>query len=622
MRKLSIFTALLASMFVAACGGGDGFVDTSGGTIVDDLLPPPAAAVTALTSSPSIPSDPGQEVTITASVRDANNVALPGVPVTMSSDSGILTVADNQTNDNGIVTATLNTGGDPTNRTITVTAQSNSVTDTVSVQVIGTSLVVNGAASLAQGFTAPFTAILKDAGGNGIANQAVTVSSANGNTLSATSVNTDVGGQVQFDVTAAVAGADTISAAALGLTATAPLTVSDDSFAFTAPAAGTEIVLNSATTVTARWTVGGAPQANQTISFSTTRGSFTPPPGTTPTITAVTDANGVATVSVQSANAGPAVLTATNPAGTSTGVEVEFIATTPATIDVQASPFTIGPGEQSTITAIVRDAANNLVKNQVITFDLDDVTGGRLSTAAATTDLQGRATTFYTASSTTSANNGVRVTATVQSNTAINATVAMTVSQRELFISIGTGNTIFEPNSAQYRKEFVVQVTDSQGNGVSGVPVQVGILSQQYYKGFWQLNATPPPVWSRIQTVVDPCPDEDVNRNGVLDGNEDRNLSGRIEAGNVATAVAQGGTGGSFTTDAGGFGVIDVLYPQEFATWVDVTLEATATVQGTESAKASNFRLPINAEDTDDENESPPGVVSPFGRSATCNDTN
>ena len=82
---------------------------------------------------------------------------------------------------------------------------------------------------------------------------------------------------------------------------------------------------------------------------------------------------------------------------------------------------------------------------------------------------------------------------------------------------------------------------------------------------------------------------------------------------NIATATAQAGTGGTFTTDASGFGIIDVVYPQEFATWVDVTLEATTSVQGTEFAEASEFRLPINGEDIDDLDIAPPGIVSPFG---------
>lgn len=286
---------------------------------------------------------------------------------------------------------------------------------------------------------------------------------------------------------------------------------------------------------------------------------------------------------------------------------------------MQASPFTIGPNEQSSITAIVRDGTNNLVTGATVVFDLTDVTGGQLSVGSAQTNTQGRATTFYTSSNTTSANNGVRVAATVQSNPAITDFVELTVAQRELFIALGTGNEIFEANSAQYRKEYVVQVSDSQGNGVPDVTVQVGILSESYYKGFWTYNDVVG-VWERTQTAG-PCADEDVNRNGQLDPGEDFNSSGRIEAGNIASVVAQSGSGGTFTTDSGGFGVVDVFYPQEFATWVDVNLTATTSVQGTEFAESARFRLPISGDDVDDPNVSPPGNPSPFGQSGTCTDT-
>ena len=68
-----------------------------------------------------------------------------------------------------------------------------------------------------------------------------------------------------------------------------------------------------------------------------------------------------------------------------------FVATTPASIDVQASPSTIQTNGQSTIIAIVRDANNNLVEGQTVDFQLTDKTGGSISVASAVTDVQGQA---------------------------------------------------------------------------------------------------------------------------------------------------------------------------------------------------------------------------------------
>ena len=613
MRKLSYFTTLVAMLFVAACGdSGEGFVSSSGGTGGGPGAVIDVSAVSVLASSPSLPSDPGQSLDITVVVRDVNNVAVGGVTVILSSDSGILTVLDPITNANGVVSAQINAGGDPSTRTITISADANGVVGSVGIDVLGTTLSLSGASSLAQGDSAPYTIVLSDAGGNGISGQTVDISSSAGNTLESNSLTTDVGGQAQVLLTASAAGLDTLTATALGISATQDLTVSDDSFSLTAPLSGDEVLLNTPATVELTWSIAGVPQVGQNISFSATRGTLS-------SFSAVTDGAGVATVTISSNNAGAAVITATNSAGTTTGVQIEFVADVPASISVQASPFTIGPGEQSAITAIVRDPANNLVKNEIVVFVLDDVTGGQLSVAQAVTDSQGRAQTFYTASSTTSANNGVSVTASVQANNAISEVVTLTVAQRELFISIGTGNSIFEPNTAQYRVEFVVQVSDSQGNGVEGVNVQVGILSDYYYKGFWAYD-TVASAWVQILRAG-PCADEDVNRNGVLDFGEDFNLSGRIEAGNVAAAVPQTGSNGTFVTDTGGFGIVDVFYAQDHARWVQATIEATTSVQGTEFAKASSFVLPINGDDVDDENTVPPGVNSPFGVSTTCLDT-
>jgi hypothetical protein len=289
-------------------------------------------------------------------------------------------------------------------------------------------------------------------------------------------------------------------------------------------------------------------------------------------------------------------------------------------LELQADPFTVATNDQSAITAIVRDANGNLVKNRVVNFVLTDPTGGALSVAQATTSSQGRAQTFYNASNTTSAVDGVRIDATVQ-GTAVADFVNLTVAQRQVFVSIGTGNEIDEPNTAQYRKEWVVQVTDAQGNGVDQVDVSLSVLSVRYWDGT-RVWLDPPGVWAtRIGIEALPaagCPDEDVNRNGVLDPGEALNNNTRIEAGNIVTAVAQAGGGSTVTTDQNGFALIDVYYPQEYAYWLEVTLEARTTVQGTEFAESTTFIPPGSTEDFSSEDTAPPGLTSPFGTDGNC----
>lgn len=610
MRKLELLILILTTALLSACGSSDDAL--VGGLGLGPGGQPPAdiGSLTLLTSSPQIPSDGAADATISALVRDSNNNVMENVSVVFTADSGSMVVTQPITDQSGLASATLSTAGDRTNRTITVTAISSTIQSTVTVDVVGSALVLNGPTSLPLGDTGNFNVVLTDAGGGGIGGVTVDITSTNGNTISATPLTTDAAGQAAFTVTAANGGADTVTALGAGLIAVNALTVSADAFSFTDPVPNFEIPLLTDQAVTVNWQTNNLPVVGQPVNFSSTRGTVSLP-------SVNTDGAGDATITVNSTNAGPAVITATNTDGTVAQLVVEFVATVPQTLELQASPFTVAPQEQSTVTAIVRDAAGNLVKNQIVDFTLTDVTGGALSVPQATTDSQGRAQTFYTANVTTSASGGVQIDATVQ-GTGVTGSVALTVAQRELFISIGTGNEIFEPNSAQYRVEYAVQVTDSQGIGVDGATVQVNVLSDFYMKGHREFPAAGDS-WLTVINAV--CPDEDINRNGVLDGNEDQNNNNRIEAGNIVTAVSQISGTGTFVTDSTGFGLVDIFYPQEFAYYLDVTLEATTSVQGTEFAEATSFILTGSASDFNSEDVAPPGPVSRFGDSANCGDT-
>lgn len=601
MRKPILTLLLMLTGLITGCGDSNTLV-AGGGTPGGGPPAPTAASLQLLTSNPQLPSDGSTTVTITALARDASNIFVEGVPVSFASDSGGLNVVQGTTDSNGQASATLSVAGDPSNRSISVSGTAGTLSSSVAVSVVGTTLTVTGPGSLVSGATATYTVVLSDAGGDGIANTPVNISSSAGSTISPVPpLTTDSTGQAQFDLTASTS--DTLTVSALGLVTTKAIAVSSDSFSFTSPAANTEVDLGAPQTLVVNLQSGGLPVVGETINFSTTRGALTSP-------TDVTDGSGNATVDVSSANAGAAVISATTSSGVSTTLTIEFVAITPATVTVQANPFTIAPNDQSAITAIVRDGSNNLVKNQTVNFSLEDITGGQLSVASAITDSQGRAQTFYTASNTTSATDGVKITAVV-AGTGITNNASLTVARREVFITIGTGNEIEEPNTAQYKIEFAVQVTDSQGNGVSGVGVVLSLLSEAYSKGNWQLPLTGD--W--VQNPTATCLDEDVNRNGILDAGEDFNGSLQIEAGNVASVVP-----GSITTDTDGFALVSVIYPQQFARWVQVALKAQTSVQGTESSASSRFVLPIAASDVS-RDTNPPGNPSPFGQSANCGDT-
>lgn len=606
-------------------------------------------SITLLTSSPQIPSDDSTGATITAIVRDANNQLVPGVAVTFQTSSGTFApvqttagaagspqVPAGMTDGNGQAQALVTTPGDPSNRNITVTASvASGATATITVAVVGTKLTVNGPTSLITGNSGSFTVALTDSGGNGISGQSVALSSASGNTLSAAAVTTDATGHASFQLTATKPGSDTVTASTLGLSATATVAVSSQSFAFTAPAADSTVPISTAQAITLKWTNGGAPVANTAVTFSTTRGEFS---GNVTTTTVNTDATGAATVSISSTTAGPAAISATGQ-NVSAQLALTFVATTPASINVQASPATISTQGQSTITAIVRDAQNNLVQGATVDFQLTDKTGGSINTATATTDVQGQAQTVYTATSTASASNGVQITATV-ANTAIQGVTSLTVGGQTVFLSLGTGNQITENQAAtQFSVPFVIQALDSAGHAVPGVAITLTVHSLPpstsnsgspsystdavhgaYAKGSWFVTGGTPAWAQGNQALPNPvvyCLNEDVNGTGIYDQAADLNQNTRLDPGDVAAVNP-----GTVTTDSSGTANVSVTYPEDHALWVQVKLTATTTVNGTQSSTSSIFWLPMLASKLSSASVSPPGLNSPYGQSTSCADPN
>jgi Bacterial Ig-like domain (group 1) len=595
--------------------------------------------ITVITSLPQIPSDGSKPATITALVRDANNNFVSGAAVQFVSSSGGLTVTRGTTDASGSAIATLDNAGDPTNRVITVTASAGSSSSSVPVSVTGTSLTVTGSPVLSSGSQGTYTVTLTDSNGIGIQNKVVTLASALGNTLSAASVTTDVTGKQTFTVTATKAGSDTITATTLGITAGQSVAVSSQNFQFTTPAStGTATSVNLTSTaapvnqtLTVTWTNNGAAQSNQVVNFATTRGTLS-------SATATTNSLGQASVTISSTVSGPATVTAAV-TGVSAEASINFVATVPAVIDLQASPATIATLAQSTLTAVVRDANNNLVQGQAVTFQtVGDTTGGSLSVASAVTDAQGRAQTVYTASATPSATNGVTVQATVQ-GTAIAQTAKLTVGGQTVFLSLGTGSVINENSiKTQFLVPYTVEALDAGGNPVANVPITLTVHPLTYYKGGYYKTAT---AWVQSNTPASPpgtsptaCPNEDVNFNGVLDPGEDGCATGvTVPApyscnafGNLNSKLDPGGTAvaspGTLTTAADGSASFNVIYPEDQALWVAVQLIATATVQGTETTASTTFTLPILATYISNVSSDPPGKTSPFGSATSCTNPN
>ncbi|MEO5843206.1 MAG: Ig-like domain-containing protein [Caldimonas sp.] len=642
-KLLKILTTVLVAVGVVGCGGGGGSAGTSpfGGSGGAGGTTSSAASIDVIASSVQVQSA-GDQVTISAIVKDSGNVSLPKAPVTFSTDTGTLTSAATVTDAAGVATAVLSAGTNRSNRPLTVIVRSGNAVGSLVLPVTGTVLSYTGPTTVTLGKSAPISVKALDSKGVPIVGLPVSFASSLNNGLSATSANTDVQGTATVDYTATNAGTDSLTITGGGASVTPMPTIqisaADFLFVDSTGAAITQPVSISVGATSAplfvRYLVNGVAQAGRTVSFTATAGTVV---SSTPT-----NAGGIASVTLTSTTASPATLQATVGSGVSTvqtSVPILFVATVPFKLTLQVSPTAIGPNvgtstlQQARVVATVVDANGNPVTGATVNFSrVVDPSGGNLSQPSAITDASGQASVQFIAGASTTASNGVQLRGQV-SGTAISGTTNLSVNQSALFIALGTGNTITNIDDQTYRKDWVVYVTDSNGIAVPNITLTIKVLPLLYGKGFLVFD-TVAGSWLRSAGSID-CVNEDDGGtpfnlanayNGVLDPGEDRNGDGRLQPGNVISVTAAGGTTGTstgtFTTDGTGRATISLIYAESYVPWVKVRLSASAVVTGTESSTQSDFYVTGAASDFTSKTVAPAGVVSPFGTVADCSNPN
>ncbi|GAB4211873.1 MAG: hypothetical protein Fur007_03060 [Rhodoferax sp.] len=577
------------------------------------------ATIDILASATSMASAATSEVSLLVTVKDANNTAVPNETVTFSASSGTLSGANPAPSTDAagtISTVKLSPGTDQSNRTITVTASAGGVSKSIAIVVSGTTLNVAGPGSaLANAGGLSYTVKAIDSGGKPIPGAVLALSSLLGNALSPQTVTTDTSGVASFTYTPTIVGNDTITATGLGITATTPVIVGNEDFAFTAPAASAKLTVGVSNTVSVVYKVAGVGVAGKTVTFSTTRGTL----GAT---TATTDANGMASTTVTSSTAGPVTLSAQVDTARTTR-DASFVATTPATLVLQANPNAVLPNpsggntNQSTLTATVRDANLNPVAGVVVNFTaIQDGSNGVISPASGTTDANGVTSVQFIPGALTTAANGVTLRATVQSAPGVFGDATLTVNGDALFISIGRGSTLTVLDTVTYEKDFSVYVTDANGAPAANRAVTLSVYPPTYTKGFLVDNDPDPAVFAWVYSGTETtCPNEDLNRNGILDPGEDVNGNNKLEPGLPVALSAS-----SLTTDASGRASFKLRFGKNYALWLDTEITAKALVGGTESAKSIRYFLEMLAEDA--KSPGPANVVSPYGTVTSCSNPN
>lgn len=574
------------------------------------------------------------QVALSAVVLDTNNILQPGVTVQFSASSGELQVVSAVTEADGVAKATLSSSVDPSLRTITVTASVGDRNASVEVNVVGTSVLISAPRSMVLNDEVAITADLTDFDGKGIQGKSLTVTSALNNPVTSTSfVTAGNSGRVTFLYKSTQGGTDEIRVAGLGASAAATINIQSDQFRFL----NTEVIevpLGTEQSLTLEWLVNNLPNANKALNFTTTRGTLGLLSGnlTQVSVDQTTNAQGQSSVLVTSNFAGFANIAATEirPGATdllTTQTRIEFIATMPNKLEVQAFPAQVGPGEQSVVRAVVRDQNNNPVKNRTVAFTLNGAPGGQINPATAITDSQGLASTVFTADNTTGAGTGanLNVQATVlNSAPVVSGTTPVSVGKRTLFFRFGTGNNIEEPTASLFSKEFSVLVTDSSGNPVAGQELNVSVLPVSYSKGEWKAipNLVDFEYWEAQVTLVDTdldtmviedCKSEDLNNNGVMDPGEDANGDGQLTPGNVASVPR------TVQADLNGIATFNLTYPRDIAPWTTVLLTVSGFADGTENVFSQQFKTRVSGSYVADENSGP--ARNPYGEGAYCNDT-
>lgn len=625
MKKVLQRSALaLCVLTLAGCGGGDGNQLSGGTGDTGGTTDTGAKSLEVSASSRQLGSSGDKPVTISAIAKDANNNVLKDAAVTFSVNNDATIDADTTTSAGSVKTASLTPGlENPENRNVTVTVKTGTLVKTIDIAITGTTLVLDGPARIALNTPTTFTAKLKDSAGKALANETVTVSSSLNNALTPVSGGgflTDANGEVQFKINAAVSGTDTIAVSTLGVSSSKTLEVSGDNF--TLNSTNSEVKVTTPESISIKWTQNGVAQANRAINVAATRGVTTSLQDViTPIQTVTTDTQGQAAFNIQSKTAGGTVITATDAStGLSTSLTREFVATTPAILNMQVEKELITPESSTNIVAVVHDKDDNPVKSQVVVFNLEDTVGGKLSSSTATTDSLGKATIGYTAGNATSAKDGVKVTSYIQ-NTTISDDINLTVGGQALRIVLGEDEKIVE-DGIFYKKTFGVIVTDSAGNPVKDKKVDFALIPIKYMKGGYSscdtvvINATgelnSKPYYNKQAT----CDSEDVDHDGWLDTNEDFNSNKRLDPTHAATVT------NSAVTDSEGKVLATVIYPQSQAMWSEVRLTARILVSGTEYIENTDFVLPVAVADVTSCDVSPPNATSPYGVAADCRSAN
>ncbi|KPA18050.1 Ig domain-containing protein [Candidatus Magnetomorum sp. HK-1] len=594
------------------------------------------------TSKQTVQSDNSDEAVITAIVLDKNYAVIPGITVNFSANGGLLSHGTAVTGIDGKAKVNFSSGDlDKQNRIIIVTATVEGIERSLPIQILGSSIDIScDKTSITDDGTveASCLATAKDAGGQTVYNTPIyfstgttssndnssalivavlnekgetpyTLTSGTSGVYSATSGSpgpysamTNINGQANFKIRGILdkTGAANLIVQAIGDEKQREFLINKPANAFgiisTTPEVKTtgKVELSVGDWMGITVNAGTATADPVTIVFSTSVGQFRN--GQSVARILVAQVGGYAYTELSSQVSGLASIQVyredKNSISDSLSVAISHSPDKAGQLLLQ-SEANVLPMSKNGVThsvelqaTVLTDASSGsqVVGNAPVVFSIVNPVGGGeyLSPVVVYTDSSGIAKSIFTSGTLGSDSRGITITATLVDNTSISSHANLVIGGTPGSISIGIGSQATSLNETTYSLPVSVLVSDANGSNISGTAVSLNIWPEKYSTGYWVSNIGCNVVFSGT------FPNEDINKNLILDAGEDLDNNGKLTpsssaAGNVPSVVY---------TDKNGVATFDLVYLKS-SLWITAHLSASTIVQGTEAVSVMKFRLPF-----------------------------
>jgi hypothetical protein len=310
---------------------------------------------------------------------------------------------------------------------------------------------------------------------------------------------------------------------------------------------------------------------------------------------------------------------------------------------LSANPTSVSTSKTAELRALFIGASNAPIPNVRVHFMMDDSNsiGGTLSTDASDgshnvvySDANGVARSTYTAGTRGGVItpkvcwSSVDFTSTDCSgaNEHVASASSLTVVSSGVSLAVFTNGTITEDATKNiYSISVIVQVVDASNQPISGSTVTPSVDIPRFYRGIYGVSGGR---WAQgiyvrsgsagsytyapsLASSVQSCDNEDINRNNIMETGEDANSSGSLEPFKASVAIVPTSTG-SNVTDSFGKAYFELQYGENYASWEDVVMTFTTTVEGTEGHATYPTSLPVPSSVVTKTDSTPPFWISPY----------